>query len=420
MHFATYTHRFVIKDQRLISRKFIVLKREDGTIQFTDFHRYVKSPTHRVRDFSDDGNNRFDFICKFLNYAFFECNIGCLDNLTVEVVADFLKKYGTSTLPSDSENSTRSKRTVERCISVITDFIEILTYERKKQCKIKLDDLFVYKNKRDKHGHSYRQKVLRFDVNYICNRTPIFRDIPNKAFDLMFHHIATNHKRILGLVMLSAFAGLRPSEACNVRRTDSPLGPGMIFEIVNGHLIHIEIDLRKEMNLRSDLISVGKIKKERMQAVPDIFLEAFQDAYNIYTEHTNYQKFEADYGAFTVNSHGKAMTYESYRKEFQRIVKDELIPIFLSSNDEELVRYGRILMEHNISPHVFRHWYTVQLVLSGVSDPGTLMYYRGDTSPESALTYLQNKGELEKQYKQVNNELFNYMLWASEKQYDRV
>ena len=111
------------------------------------------------------------------------------------------------------------------------------------------------------------------------------------------------------------------------------------------------------------------------------------------------------------------MTYDSYAQSFRKIVKEELIPIFLASDDPEVAMYGRILMEHNLSPHVFRHWFTVQLVLSGVSDPGTLMFWRGDTSPESALTYLQNKGELEKQYRLVNNEVFDYMLWAAEKKY---
>lgn len=43
------------------------------------------------------------------------------------------------------------------------------------------------------------------------------------------------------------------------------------------------------------------------------------------------------------------------------------------------------------------------------------MYWRGDKSPESALTYLQNKSELEKQYKKINNEVFDYRYWQAEK-----
>ena len=71
------------------------------------------------------------------------------------------------------------------------------------------------------------------------------------------------------------------------------------------------------------------------------------------------------------------------------------------------------MLEHRLSPHVFRHWYTVQLVLSGIENPGVLMYWRGDSSPESVLTYLQDKGELEKRYRKVNSEMFNYLMWAA-------
>jgi len=112
------------------------------------------------------------------------------------------------------------------------------------------------------------------------------------------------------------------------------------------------------------------------------------------------------------------MTYDSYLKKFQDIIRNEMVPLYLASDDPEIVMYGRILLEHRLSPHVFRHWYTVQLVLSGINEPGTLMYWRGDSAPESALTYLQNKGELEKQYQKVNNEVFDYLLWASGRQND--
>jgi len=63
------------------------------------------------------------------------------------------------------------------------------------------------------------------------------------------------------------------------------------------------------------------------------------------------------------------------------------------------------------SPHIFRHVFTVRLVRSGPNMSNSdrehmnpdryqsmcvsqIMHYRGDTSAESALTYLANKGEL--------------------------
>ena len=78
-----------------------------------------------------------------------------------------------------------------------------------------------------------------------------------------------------------------------------------------------------------------------------------------------------------------------------------------------MVLYGRTLMEQSLSTHVFRHWFTVQLVLSGIKEPGMIQFYRGDKSPESAITYLNNKGELEKQYRKVTDEVFDYLKWAS-------
>ncbi|MBM9833664.1 site-specific integrase, partial [Enterococcus faecalis] len=81
----------------------------------------------------------------------------------------------------------------------------------------------------------------------------IFRDMPNSAFEMLFAHIAKQHTDLLMVVALGAFVGLRPSEACNVRREDSPLGPGIIFHQAEGETFKVEIDLRKEIPLRSDL-----------------------------------------------------------------------------------------------------------------------------------------------------------------------
>lgn len=75
-----------------------------------------------------------------------------------------------------------------------------------------------------------------FDVLYTNKIKEIFRDIPNSAFKMFFSHIAEQHKELLMLVTLSAFSGLRPSEACNVRREDSALGAGLFFAVYDGEI----------------------------------------------------------------------------------------------------------------------------------------------------------------------------------------
>lgn len=417
--FSIYKHNFVYDNNLIVTKQFIVLCHSDGTKTFTNFHKYAVNPNRKIKKFNEDGNNRFIFINKFLNYAFFTEGISSLSELTVDIGRSFLNAYGMHELPDDDEYVHREKGTVEKCVKAVLDFYINLINDKDSGCKIKSADLYKVITVRNKYGKAIKKTIPQFDVNYISGiKEPIYRDIPNKAFVLLFDHIATNHTDLLGLVMHQAFAGLRPSEACNVRRMDSPLGAGIRIKEINGRLCGVTIDLRDELNLRSDLLTVGGIKKERIAKVPDIFLSAYKDAYEIYTNYMEGKPYEAEYGPFSVNKQGKAITYDSYYQKFREIIKEEMIPIYLQSNDNELVLYGQTLMEHSLSPHVFRHWYTVQLVLSGINEPGVLMHYRGDTSPESALTYINNKGELEKQFSKVTNETFNYTLWAAKEKYN--
>lgn len=414
IYFSVYEHSLVIKDEQLITRKFIVLKdNKKHIVAWTDFHKYIRSGKNKIaHKVSDDGNMRFYNVVKLLNYAFFEkYHIKRLIDIDITIVKEFLNDYGMGTLPGDMK--TRTEDTVNICIRHIIDFLEAVI-EFNPKCRIKKKDLYketkVYSTR--KHRMETK-KVPAFEVLYTSEPREIFRDMPDSVFSILMNLLIERHKDILMLAALGAFAGMRPSECCNVRRNDSKLGPGIRFVIVDGEIEDIIIDLRKEMNLRSDLMPVGKIKKERTQRVYPAFLKTFYECYLIYMDYMEGHKYEADYGALSVNKQGKAITYDNYYMKFRTVI-DELIPELLKSDDAEAVNYGHLLMETNISPHIFRHWFSVKLTLFG-EDTAGLMYWRGDTSPKSALTYLQNKGELEKQYLKVNTEIFNYSLWKAGK-----
>ena len=95
----------------------------------------------------------------------------------------------------------------------------------------------------------------------------IFRDIPTKVIEILIP-MAFRYAPDIALAMcLQAFAGLRASEAMNVRQESSPYGPGLIITEVGGKVHGIKIDLRKELVLRSDGTEIGLIKKARMQDV---------------------------------------------------------------------------------------------------------------------------------------------------------
>lgn len=412
MKFSLYKHSLILGDNRIVTKQFIVLKHTDGSLQFTNFHRYVKTSS-KIKSISDDGNKRFSYVTKFLNYVFGEIKITSLDHLTLDMVREFLMHYGLGTLPGDTKH--RKKSTVEICVNTVLDFLTLYLNERKGKAMLTSKELYTTTSFTNKRGRLIKRKEPSFEVFYDDSNTEqvIFRDMPNAAFEMLFAHIAKNHKDILMVVALGAFVGLRPSEACNVRREDSPLGPGILFYQSYGETFKVEIDLRKEIPLRSDLKPTGRIKKERMQAVPYIFLEVFVDTYNDYMVYLEGQKYEKDYGPLNLNKQGKALTYDVYYQRFRKIIREEMIPIFLNSDDEEVVFFGHLLQEHNISPHIFRHWYTTQLVLSGVNEISELMSARGDKSPDSAWVYLQNKGEIAKQYAQVNSGVFDYLSWRA-------
>lgn len=415
IRFSVYEHTLVIKDNQLISRKFIVLKdNENHIVAWTDLHMYIRSGKYKLaRNISDDGNMRSYFICKLLNYAFFDkYSIKRLTDINIQIVEDFFNDYGMATLPGDTKD--RSESTVNTCIRHIIDFLECLIEKCHGKCKIKSYELFkeikTYNSRKKKMEI---KKIPAFDIRFTSTPREIFRDMPESVFSIIIDVIIQKHKDILMLVALGAFAGMRPSESCNVRRNDSKLGAGIRFQIVDGEVVDIIIDLRKELNLRSDLKKVGAIKKERMQRVYPVFIKAFYECYLIYMDYMEGKKYEEDYGAMTLNKQGKALTYDSYYKKFQSVIKD-VIPELLNSNDPEAVNYGYLLQEKNIGPHIFRHWFSVKLTLFG-EDVSGLMYWRGDKSPESALVYLQNKGDLEKQYNKVNNEMFDYSMWKARK-----
>ena len=413
MKFVSYKQTLILGDNHLVTKQFIALKAPDGNLQFTDFHRYVKSAS-KIKSISDDGNKRFAYVIKFLNYVFGVKRITSLDQLTLDMIKDFLMNYGLGTLPGDTRH--RKKSTVEICVNTILDFLTLYLKERKGKAILSPSALYETTSYTNKRGRLIKRKEVKFDVYVDDSQTEqaIFRDMPNSAFEMLFAHIAEYHKDLLMVVALGAFVGLRPSEACNVRREDSPLGAGILFHQSEGETFKVEIDLRREMPLRSDLKPTGRIKKERMQAVPYIFLEVFLDTYNNYMSYLEGKRYERDYGPLNLNKQGKALTYAVYYQRFRRIIREEMIPIFLKSDDAEVVFFGHLLQEHNISPHIFRHWYTTQLVLSGVSEISELMSARGDKSPDSAWVYLQNKGEIAKQYGQVNDGLFDYMSWRAE------
>lgn len=410
--FSVYKHIFKLPSGTIARRNLIVFRHYDGTLTFTNFGKYVAT-SNVFKSPASDGGAAFHFVVKMLNYCLHECGMRKLNDLTIDMVKEFVQKYASGALKGDVKP--RTKETVIACTNAILTF---LVNYIKDNPKASITEKQLYKKQpyRDRHFEAKEKKVPVFDVITEISSKTIFRDIPNEVFSILLNLIATDHTELLGAFIMQSFAGLRPSEACNVRREDSALGPGILIHTVDGDVVSIKVDVRHNMILRSDGVVTGGIKKPRLQKIPVVFINSFMEYYNIYLNYLQYMEYEEDYGPLNINRQGKALAYRSYYNAFNKIVKEELMPICLASEKIELVEFGRLLMENNLSPHALRHWYTVQLVLSGYG-LNELMSARGDKSPESCLWYLQNKGELEKLYKTVVNDTFDYLSSAAEQEY---
>ena len=109
MRFVVYKHSLILGDNNIVTKQLIALKHDDGTLQFTDFHRYVKSAT-KIKSISDDGNKRFSYVVKFLNFIYGTVGVNNLDQLTLEMVKEFFMLYGLGQLPEDRKNRKKSHK----------------------------------------------------------------------------------------------------------------------------------------------------------------------------------------------------------------------------------------------------------------------------------------------------------------------
>ena len=412
LRYAVYSVRRTTEDGLLFTRSFVVVKNGYNVIiRFTRLQEYAGVYEQGTfRPLTANPEAKLYFICEFLNYALVEHSgeygIRHVFGVTKQVMGAFFNHYALEKLPS---GRFRSRESVERCIAVVTGFMNRLCAKFGGYMKLSKNDLFETKTRMNRQGQLVKKMVPAFHAVGFPNPDGPFRDIPTKAMELLLPMAFRYAEDIAFGICLQAFAGLRAGEVCNVRQECSPLGAGIRFIEVGGNIIRAEIDLRWEYALRSDGTEVGRIKKERLQGVYPAFLGTFLQAYALHKEYLCRVRFEPEYAPMFVNRNGKAMSYETYRSRFKTLVNEHLRPALANSSDPELRIYGQLLYENKLGTHALRHWYTVQLLLRG-EDIANIQFWRGDKSPESAFWYLQNKGDLVRDLRETNERLLAGLL----------
>ncbi|OQB12863.1 MAG: Phage integrase family protein [Firmicutes bacterium ADurb.Bin193] len=417
-HYGLYNHRLILKDGIIYSRSFIVIKNRFGVIaRFTNLHNYAEIYENKVFvPITSDVEAKLHYICMMLNYVLiqhYECfRVDHVFKISREALECFFRDYATEKLPNGKH---RGEQSIEKCVYAVTTFFRKLRWKFGSYILLAEGDLYTEKAVYNKYGKFQKKTLPAFQVKGIPKTDVTFRELPTKAFKILLNLAFRYAPDIAFAICLQAFAGLRAGEVLNVRQEGSPMGSGLIFTRIENRTIKVEIDLTREMPMRSDGVICGKIKKERRQCVYPPFLEAFIAAYEHHRHFLVKNTFEADYRPMFINSRGMAMTYDDYANRFTALVDNHFRPVLLECDDPECRIYGQLLYENRLTAHSLRHWYSTQLVLHG-EDIAQIQYWRGDKNPESAFAYLQDKGDLVRELERANDFLAEILMDMGEKE----
>jgi integrase len=409
-HYAVYEHRLIYDAARAYTRAFIVVKNQyDVIAHFTGLHKYVDAYAKGICvPMTSDGKTKMHYVCAMLNYILIEnyekFSIDHVFAIDKKMLEAFFQDFA---LAKRNGGGIKGRQAIERCVFAVTGFFRKLCRSYEGYMKISSKDLYNEKIVFSKRGRAQKKLTPNFMVRTTPTNKTTLRDIPTKVFQVIVNQAFSHSPEIVFAICLQAFAGLRPGEVCNVRQEGSPLGPGITITSISGVTKRVEIDLTARYALRSDGVRCGGIKRIRRQQVYPAFIPAFCKAYE---HHKNLLRdnYEQNYAPMFVGRQGKAMTYHDYRSKFHALITSHVRTELLRSDDPECRLYGQLLYETKLSPHALRHWFSVQLALMG-EDIAGMQFWRGDTSPESAFVYLQNKGDLIKELSAANEMLADFL-----------
>lgn len=414
--YGLYAHRLLASSGEVYTRHFIVIKNRFGLIvRFTRLHNFVGVYEGKVfAPLTSDAEAKLRYVCMMLNYVLIEhyskFGIDHVFNISRDALECFFRDYAQEPM---LDGRYRGKQSIEKCVHAVTLFFRKLRRKYGGYVHLREAELVRETTTYTERGKTKVKKLPAFQVKGYTRRKEVFRELPTKAFQILLNLAFRYAPDIAFAICLQAFAGLRAGEVCNVRQEGSPLGNGFIFTRFEDKVRKIEIDLTRELPLRSDGVVSGKIKKERKQCVYPPFISAFCEAYEHHKRFLSMRNYESEYRPMFINSRGMAMTYDDYARRFAALIENHFRAVLLECDDPECRIYGQLLYENRLGTHALRHWYSVQLVLHG-EDIAQIQYWRGDKNPESAFGYLQNKGDLIKELENVGTFLSELLLERGE------
>lgn len=403
-------------------KRLVVVKNKDGLITAFTGLEYFSAPYTGRRPYTRErGKEELYYVCHALNYIFMDqqrrYRIQRLSEVTAEMIFEAFDSYRVMPKTPEAEQY-RGQQSLDRYVYSVSAFFANAS-SLCTGCAVSAEELFCDKSVPDKYSKTGRKQTIKLPAYDARSRSDevssLMRDVPDKVMDMLIEVAEIYDPMLVFAIVASKTCGLRLGELMNMRQPDSPLSgtPGIRFGYLGSAVSSIEIDLTREYRMRSDGMNCGKIKKERRVVVYKPFIREFMRGYDYHMKLLARTPYEPEYKPMFVSKNGKAMTAKTFSARFSKLVDEQLKLRLLSSEDPTLVAYGMELEELSLTPHALRHYFSVRLVLENL-DTAQIMFYRGDRSPASALTYLANKGALIRKLNETHTAAINMLRFEKE------
>lgn len=373
------------------------------------------------KSYNTKKNFHLSYIIRFLNFIFNDSDtpINKIEDLTLDMVEEFLHKFSTGTLKGDKGDKWRSMSTVKKANYSISHFVYWLWWKREKGTNRRMfkmnhiskgDFNFTTKNTKVKGSsgkYTSRQEEI---LDYVVE--PMMLDLHryrNKVTDAGTYSISRlidvarlKDPMITFGIVLGAFAGLRI---------------GDIVQLHAGAIKGVEtqnagcwIDLTDSVRLRSDLVSVGFVKKNRKQPIHEGCSKIIRE---FYLEHlTTLEEMglhNNKYGALFLNNNGTAMTEKMYARRFDTLVSslEQLIKEDVARGVKEAIREDDIMADDKITPHSLRHYYA-QLIKKAEQNKLVVKYYLQHESIDTQEVY--TKASTQEGIRAIENVIYSEIL----------
>lgn len=358
-----------------------------------------RSPTLQKKAFN---------ICAFLNFLLWHTKCDSLNEVSVDILRDFLIDFRETT-----DGDQRDPASWEKGIADVYNFLE--TYQK---CNLHLQYSYsteeLVTTTAVRNMGSGRKAVIR-ETNKFFVKPPKKTKKKNRYLlegylELLLFEARKYDPMIALGIACQAYGGLREGEVVNLTRSSLQM-----IDTGFGHIGTIKINLMDEADFAKEYqgkCEFGYIKKYRVQQIYPDFISQIVELYNDHDSLLELKQSDGNPDApLFANNQGNPMTVDSYCGRVEKLFRNYFVPAlknaciadgswaenapFIEAWEDKISPDGKKIRGEFPGCHMFRHWFTMYLLGNTTLSHDEIAHvWRGDSSSEAMDTYIHVNAQM--------------------------